>query len=88
MNILLTGYTSTSYFLYLRLRSAMKTYGPLPEHTTEEWIGPGRDSQGTVTHIYNSQLDCSIKTLAVEKVWDRKLHSIGLEQDWETVWSE
>lgn len=51
----------------------MKTYGvpwngPLPEHPMERGTGPGRCSQETVMCIYNSLLDCSIKTQAVERV--------------------
>ena len=70
----------------------MKAYGvpwdkPLSEHPMEKWICTGQGCRGLVTRVYNSLIDRVANTLAVEKVWERDLHGISLEPDWESIWS-
>ncbi|KAL2081000.1 hypothetical protein ACEWY4_022853 [Coilia grayii] len=81
----------TSYFLYLRLRSAMKAYGvpwdqPLPDHPMERWISPMQCSSGTVSKMYNALIAHKSKTLPIEKIWERELSSCGIEIEWENIW--
>ena len=80
----------TSYFLYLRLRSAMKAYGvpwdqQIPEHPMEKWVRPMQNSRGTVTVIYNAILLHHSGHLAVERAWERELITLGPAPLWEKI---
>lgn len=82
----------SSFFLYLRLRSAMKAYGVpwntlLPSHPLAGFFDPGKESRGLVSQIYNSLLKTQCKRLPIEVVWEKDLEQAGLRPDWLTVWS-
>lgn len=81
-----------SFFLYLRLRSAMKAYGvpwnsALHNHPMFSWIDPVKSSRGVVTEIYNNLLLSVQKPLNILSKWDLELSWLGFQPDWETVWS-
>lgn len=81
-----------SFFLYLRLRSAMKAYGVpwnsvLSDHPMFSWIDPAKDPRGVVSVIYNSLLRSVYKPLKILATWDLELSWLGFHPDWETVWS-
>ncbi len=82
----------TSFFMYLKLRSAMKAYGVpwnsiLDDHPLLKWFKNTGKIQGTVSLIYKQLLECSYKTLKILAVWERELSWLGYSPDWNTVWS-
>ena len=59
-----------SFFLYLRLRSAMKTYGvpensALSDHPMLSWIDPMKDFRRAVKEIYNKLLNSVYRPLKI-----------------------
>lgn len=83
---------STSFFLYLKLRAAMKTYGvswncSLVSHIMLTLIRSSTGSQGVVSRIYKKILESSYKPIKILAVWDRELAWLGFYPNWETVWS-
>lgn len=78
-----------SFFLYLRLRSALKAYGVpwdtnvLP-HPLWEWLDIHTPSSGLVSKIYNSILLLQYDYIPAIHSWERD--GVG-QPDWDLVWA-
>ncbi len=78
-----------SFFLYLRLRSALKAYGVpwatnVLTHPLWEWLNIDTPSSGLVSKIYNSILVLQYTYIPAIYSWERD----GLVQtDWDVVWA-
>ena len=82
----------TSFFLYLRPRSAMRAYGvpwgtPLPTHKLHTLLDVGVRSRGLVSALYSFLLASFCGPLAVHRVWTGDLDLPSGEICWLTVWN-
>lgn len=80
--------TSSSYFVYFQLRSALKSWCslgfPIPSNPMLEWIAPiiGTPS---VSIIYMNLTYCNLKPLTVQSIWNKELGDLII--DWDIVWT-
>lgn len=85
----LPGY---SFFLYLRLRSAMKTYGvpwnsQLSLHPLHRYFCGNMKTRGLVSAIYTTLLQATYKPLGILTIWEKELKLPDDQIDWQTVWT-
>ncbi len=77
-----------SFFLYLRLRSALKAYGvpwsiKISPHPMVNWIDSSMASRGIVNIIYKSLVVRQYSNIPTEGFWERELNTVI---DWDNVW--
>ncbi|XDV29900.1 hypothetical protein PO909_032930 [Leuciscus waleckii] len=77
-----------SFFLYLRLRSALKAYGvpwsnKISSHPMIDWIDSSMASKGIVSIIYKSLVVRQYSNIPTEDFWESQLNTVI---DWDTVW--
>ncbi len=77
-----------SFFLYLRLRSALKAYGvpwsiKISPHPMVNWIDSSMASIGIVNIIYKSLVVRQYSNIPTEGFWERELNIVI---DWDNVW--
>uniref|UniRef100_A0AAR2IHE3 Reverse transcriptase domain-containing protein n=1 Tax=Pygocentrus nattereri TaxID=42514 RepID=A0AAR2IHE3_PYGNA len=81
-----------SFFLYLRLRAAMKTYGvpwnsPLSPHPLQHFFYGNMETRGLVSAIYITLLKTTYKPLGIQTIWEKELKLADDQIDWQTVWN-
>ena len=81
---------STFYF-YLQLRTAMKTYGvpwqgPLEEHSLIKLLHQARESRKIVSKLYRYFLEKSYCTLPVNASWRADIPDLDPDFSWDGVW--
>ena len=81
----------SSFFLYLRLRSAMKAYGvtwrnTLHLHPLHNLFGKNVRTRGLVFLIYITLLCVAYKPLSIQVIWEKELKLCHDQIDWQTVW--
>lgn len=74
-----------SYFLYLRLRSAMRAYGVpwncnLDNHPLRDCVNFSQ-SRGSISCIYNKLLNYDSVALPIITIWEKELSSYQLNWD-------
>lgn len=81
----------SSWYLYLQLRTALKTYGvplntSLPSHPVINLIHSAKPS-GFVSLMYNKLVNHNVKCLSITITWESDLHNLGFDLDWPKIWN-
>ncbi len=76
------------FFLYLRLRSALKAYGvpwsiKISPHHMVNWIDSSMVSRGIVSIISKSLVVRQYSNIPTEGFWERELNTVI---DWDNLW--
>ena len=81
----------TSYFLYLRLRSALRAYGvpwntQLKNHFLLDHLCNHESSRGLVSHLYDLFIRFKNSSLGAVELWNRDLCTFRISANWDVVW--
>lgn len=81
----------SSWFLYLQLRTALKTYGvpwniSLPSHSLVTCIYTAKLS-GFVSLIYNKLVNYNVNNLPIMTAWEKDLQNLGFKLEWPKIWN-
>lgn len=81
----------SSFFFYLQLRMAMRTYGvpwnqPLKMHPMVEMIKTPHPGVGFVSYVYKKMQHSTQSYMGIVQVWNTDLKNYGLTIDWKRVW--
>lgn len=82
----------TSYFMYLRIRSALRSYGvpwdsPLKNHPLVELLTLGSSSRGLVSSLYSKFISAKDHALGTVVVWEKELSNLDITVNWDVVWN-
>ena len=80
----------TSFFFYLQLRTAMRTYGVpwndnLPKHPVAEMV-TSNITKGFVSHVYGELQKATNTFMGITTIWNVELRDHG-QVDWRRVWN-
>jgi len=81
---------TTSHFLYLQLRSALRTYGvqtnsKLQTHPIVAWLST-TNTRGLVSAVYSQLQTRTQQELPLARVWSRDLAVAEEDINWKNVW--
>ena len=79
----------SSWFFYLKLRTALRTYGvpwdaALPQHPLVPLV---TTKTKPVSSIYDKLISANITPLAVTNSWERTFHLLHFDWNWPDVWN-